>query len=732
MSMVKPGASHEDREIDLSMLLGQIRENRWLIFGVILFSYLCSAFYASRQIPQYASSLILQIEPGRQSGVGGLPGQLSQQLTMGGGGSSFEATQIALIKSRVVLATVVNRLGLDINISPEQSISWIKRHIFRKKLNIKVKKFKIPHVMINKPFSLVLDKKNHFFLYTQSGKPLLKGEVGKNVSNHDKTISIFVSKTDAPIGTKFIVSKKLDEDVAGSLRNRILISDLGENRQNTGVLEIGMTDADPKRVVDILNEIGKTIQAKDIHQNAVEASKTLAFLYQQLPITKHDLEKSETALNRYRAKTGKIDMKLQAQYLLNQLTDIEQQLSKLRVEKIDKLQHYTIEHPVLIALNTKVGELQRERDLLESQLKKLPASDQVTVNLMREVEVKNSLYLVLLNKIQELQVVKAGVVSNIRILSLAKLPTAPQPFKNVVLYLSSVLLGLVISLIFIFTRKLIHPRVEDPRWCEQHFNLVNLAIVPYSKEQSASFLRKDGIVPGAQQISLLAHVAPRNLSIESLRSLRTTLQVRLACTTNNIVSILGISPGVGKTFISANLGYLLATSGKRVLLVDTDLRRGTLHKYFNIPPSPGLAEVLNKEKTLSEVIAPTIHENLMIIPRGIYPNDPSELLSGEIFKNILKETSSLFDIVVIDTAPVLLVTDAVLVGVHAGTNYLVLAANSHQPNEIEMTINRLVNAGVTLNGSIFNFHKQTLRSDSAYYNKYGYKYNYYYHDNASS
>ena len=160
--------------------------------------------------------------------------------------------------------------------------------------------------MINKPFSLVLDKKNHFFLYTQSGKPLLKGEVGKNVSNHDKTISIFVSKTDAPIGTKFIVSKKLDEDVAGSLRNRILISDLGENRQNTGVLEIGMTDADPKRVVDILNEIGKTIQAKDIHQNAVEASKTLAFLYQQLPITKHDLEKSETALNRYRAKTGKL------------------------------------------------------------------------------------------------------------------------------------------------------------------------------------------------------------------------------------------------------------------------------------------------------------------------------------------------------------------------------------------------------------------------------------------
>ena len=269
---------------------------------------------------------------------------------------------------------------------------------------------------------------------------------------------------------------------------------------------------------------------------------------------------------------------------------------------------------------------------------------------------------------------------------------------------------------------MLYPRVDDPHWGERHFDLINVAIVPYSKEQFANTSQQLNNTL-SKPSPLLAEANPRNLAIESLRSLRTTLQVKLSSESNNIVSILGVSPGVGKSFVSANLAYLFAIAGKRVVVVDTDMRRGTLHKYFNVAPVPGLAEILSNQKTLAETLMPTSHANLMVVSRGTYPLDPSELLASKHFKELLTTLSGQFDIVIVDTPPVLLVTDAVLIGVHAGTNYLVVGAGEHQPAEIEMSIKRLTNAGITLNGSIFNYNKQ---SSSNQYG--GQKYGAYYDD----
>jgi tyrosine-protein kinase Etk/Wzc len=315
----------------------------------------------------------------------------------------------------------------------------------------------------------------------------------------------------------------------------------------------------------------------------------------------------------------------------------------------------------------------------------------------------------------------------VRILSYAQFPDAPLPSKTIITCFGSAIIGLIMSVIVIWGRKMLHPRVEDPHWTEKHFNLSNLAIIPYSKEQ----LEATGRLQITKTLPLLAHANPRNLAIESLRSLRTSLQVTLACATNNIISILGVCPGVGKSFVSANLAYLLAAGGKRVLLIDGDLRRGTLHKYFSVESSQGLAEVLSQNLPLEQALRSTMHDNLTLLPRGDYPQDPSELLISERFKSLIELLSQRFDVVVFDTAPILLVTDAVVVSNYSATNYLVLGAGVHRPGEIELVLKRLSSSNVQVHGTIFNFHRMATKMGSYgskyYYNKYR-SYSYYYDD----
>lgn len=709
--------SYPDGEIDLSRMFHLLWKNKWLISIVMLMTLSLGIFYAGRQVPQYQSELLFQIEANRQSGAG-ISARLPQQLIFGGARNDSETTQIALIKSRFILAPVVESLGLNIRAVPKQS--FLGQFFFPSKAKIGISQFQVPRQEVNKKFTLIADRANRFRLYDSTERLILQGRVGKLAKSQDQTFSLLVSALSQPSNAAFYLTKMSDAKIVASLQTRLKITDLGENRQNTGVLMLTLSDPNPESAVHILNTIGKIVLVKDIEKNAEEASKTLDFLNHQLPITKTDLEKSELELNGYRAKSGKIDIKLQAEYLLKQLTDIDKQLGELRINKIDMLQRYTTEHPFIIALKTKIRESKIDRSELEKQLKELPSSDQIAVNLMRDVEVKNALYMLLLNKIQELQVVKAGIVSDVRILSFAKLPHESLPQKRQLIYLASLLLGFLLSLSFVFVRKLLFPLVDDPHWSERHFDLVNVAIVPYSKEQHVTYIKGQSL----KHLPLLAYVNPKSSSIESLRSLRTTLQIRLSCQVNNIVSILGVSPGIGKTFVSANIAYLLATAGKRVVVIDTDMRRGTLNKYYNLPPSPGLAEVLLREKTIVEALMPTIHENLMILPRGSYPDAPSELLTSEHFNDLVHMLSEQFDVVVIDTPPVLLVTDAIIISVHAGTNYLVIGAAEHQPAEIEMTIKRLSSAGITLNGSIFNYHKFASVAKNGYGYGYGYSYKY--------
>ena len=707
--------SEEQR--DLSQIFYFFAENKWLIILITCATLVCGIFFLSMQIPQYQADAIIQIEDAK-GGSGIHVGRNLATMLDGASSENASAIQMALIRSRYILSPVIQANGLDIVAEPKQL--WIMRKLVpfvSSSKKIQVKSFKTPPKLLNKGFSLVYDKPGHFCLYSETGELIIQGAIGRLITSTDHQISLEIEAIDAPLGSEFILKKQPEFQAIQSLLKHFKITDLGSGRQPTGVLQITLTGPDPEKLMHVLDSIANIVSNKNAEKKSLEAAKTLTFLHQQLPLAKKSLEKAETDLSKYRTKSGQINIKAQSQALFAQLVTLDKQRAKLQIDKVNKLRRYTLEHPLMFQLNDRIKGIDRVRHQLEKKLKHIPVSDQIAVSFMRDVKATNSLYLILLNKIQELKVIKEGTISDVHILSYAKLPQLSLPPRRDLVYVWSIFLGLLLSAVIILMRKNFSPRVNDPHWCERKFGIVNLAIIPYSKEQSTNM----GQFKNTSKVSppLLAFRSTHNSSIESLRSLRTSLHVSLCSTSNNIITILGISPAVGKTFISCNLAYLLATSGKRVLLIDADLRRGALHNQFNIPSKPGLADLLTSKATREQVITEGCHPNLSILPCGNYPSDPSELLMSEVFKKWLKTFSKDYDLVIIDTAPLLWVTDGVLVGTLSGINFLVLGANMHRPTEIEMTAKRLSSAGVKLDGTIFNFHTSKIKQG---YDYGGYKY----------
>ena len=285
------------------------------------------------------------------------------------------------------------------------------------------------------------------------------------------------------------------------------------------------------------------------------------------------------------------------------------------------------------------------------------------------------------------------------------------------------MLGLFLSLLVIFVSRKLQSGVEDPDEAERQLGIPVFASVPHSDLQEK--LDKTGKRRGQEGVLLTQH-ANEDPAIESLRSLRTTLHFRLIDAPNNILLITGPSPSVGKTFITTNLGAVLALSGKRVVIVDCDLRKGIIHRQLKITRSPGLSELIAETTEISEALHQTYIENLSVIPSGKLPPNPAELLLNKNFSLHLKALSSSFDFVLLDAPPVLAVTDAAILGRQAGTTLVLARAGRHSMHELEQTVKRLQQAGVEVRGMIFNdMALYSSRYSYGYgYKRYTYQYSY--------
>jgi tyrosine-protein kinase Etk/Wzc len=370
----------------------------------------------------------------------------------------------------------------------------------------------------------------------------------------------------------------------------------------------------------------------------------------------------------------------------------------------------------------------------------LPEVQQELLSLMRDVEVGNEIYMLLLAKTQELDIVRAGTVGNVRIIDVAEVNTAsPVKPKKPLIVIIATLLGGMLAVAIVLIQKAINQGVENPSQIEA-IGLPVYASVPYSLLQDKldklvkvkKSKEKDNLnstnnfkAKSTEKSHLLAIENPADITIEALRNLRTSLHFAMIEADNNLLIISGPSPEVGKSFISVNLAVILAESGKKVLLIDADMRRGYLHKLMALKPEQGLSEYLSGQESLEGIIKPTAVADLDIITRGSIPPNPSELLMHKNFSHLNDAVRTRYDIVIIDTPPVLAVTDAAIIGGYGGTLLLVTRYGQNTLKEIDYTRQRLEQNGIDVKGVVFNGVVKKASNTYGYYGNYGY-YNYEY------
>ena len=449
-----------------------------------------------------------------------------------------------------------------------------------------------------------------------------------------------------------------------------------------------------------------------MERRSAEAENTLKFLETQLPTLKQEMDAAEAAYNTYRQSRGSLDLNLETQSVLQSLVEVDNQIVALKQERDELRQSFTSEHPRVQAVDQRLDRLRERRKQFDSDVNKLPDTQQKVLRLARDVEVSTTLYTNLVNTAQQLRVSKAGTVGDVRIIDAAAVVSERVGMKTSVKIAISAVLGLLVSLGIVWLKRSLRVVIEDPEVIESQFGLPVYATIPHSEDEVALFSRARKGKHG----ELLAVSKPEDDAIESLRGLRTTIHFALMDASHNSILITGSSPGLGKSFISKNLGAVLAQAGARVLIIDADLRRGHINKEFGLRREVGVSEYVAGTVKLEDIVKPTAVPNLWVVTTGQIPPNPSELLMHLRFEQMLQQLGEQFDTLIIDAPPILAVSDAAIIGRLAGATLMVARAGHHPVSELEQAVKRLNHAGVYVKGFVFN----DLNTDRQRY-RYGYK-----------
>lgn len=701
----------DEEELDLGELIGVLVENRWLIVAIVLASLLIGGFNAWTATPIYQADGLLQVE-NNQSGIG--------DLDFSGIYETYAETsaEIEILKSRSVLGAVVDKLNLEIMGQPDYApyigAALARRQPPGERPKIQVDTLDVSATMVGQRLTLVALGSSNFEVLDESGAVNARGKVGETVGG--EKLSLFVSSLQADDGQRFLIWRRSRIAAMNSIKSALTVEERGDW---SGVLAITIEGTDPESVSQQVDAIANAYVRQNVERKSAEAENTLAFLDEQLPVVRLDMEAAEVALNTYRLEKGSVDLPLETQSILQTIVGVEGQLSEFQRERDKLIQAFTDVHPTVIALDRQIGSLNRQLDGLNRQVRELPSTQQEVLRLVRDVEVNTALYTSLLNTAQELRVMKAGTVGNVRVIDYAIVPARPFKPSRSRIVLLSLLLGGFAGVATAFAKKALKAGVDDPNLIEKHVNIPVYASISHSNRQDR--LYKDMRSKKSKR-AILAVDAPNDPAIESLRNLRTALHFGMMNVNNNCIMIAGPSPQVGKSFVSVNLAAVLTSNDKKVLLIDADLRRGHLHEYLGLERENGLSDFISGNIPIGDAFHETAVPGLTLIPTGTIPPNPAELLLHERFSNCLSVLTPRYDHIIIDSPPILAVTDATIIGQMVGGTLMVLRAGQHPMREIEQAVKALKQSQVNLRGMLFNdVNVQSQRYGAG---KYSYQYTY--------
>ncbi|MGC9230423.1 polysaccharide biosynthesis tyrosine autokinase [Acinetobacter baumannii] len=709
--------------IDLKELFFSLIAQWKLIALCIILSLVCALLYLRVTPDTYSVDALVQVEDSKGASAA-LLGDLSNMIEQ----KSPAQAEIEILKSRLVLGSVIKDLHLNIQISStentlthrllsdvEYKTEYNKQAVIFKDgfKSFEIRQFEIPAYYLDKNLYLSFDKQSFRLTDHNTEQTILTLPLNQlnQVAGPHGTWKVAIFTRDQFNTTYNITNLSLPAAVNLVSSNY----SVAERGKLTGVLGLNYQGEDKQHITKVLNAILATYSAQNIERRSAESAQTLKFLDEQLPDLKKQLDDAERQFNKFRQQYNTVDVTKESELYLTQSITLETKKAELEQKQAEMAAKYTAEHPAMREINGQLGAINKQIGELNSTLKQLPDVQRQYLQLYREVEVKTQLYTALLNSYQQLRIAKAGEIGNVRIVDTAVEPVKPIKPKSLLVLVISLFLGGFIGMLIAVLRNMLRTGIKDSGQIENELDLPVYATVPRSpiQESRIKILKKKKSIP------ILAVKNSDDIAIESLRSIRTAIHFALANAKNNIIMIAGPSPEVGKSFISTNLATIFAQGDKRVLLIDADMRRGYMHKYFDVDVKPGLSELLSGQADLQKVLHKTQVANLDVITRGKSPTNPSEILSSNQFKELLEQLQSQYDHIIIDTPPVLAVTDGIIISQYTGVNLIVARYAKSQMKELELTLNRFEQAGVKVNGFILN---DIQRASAGY----GYGYNYAY------
>ncbi|OED75354.1 tyrosine-protein kinase [Vibrio cyclitrophicus ZF65] len=710
--------SHTDNsdEIDLGKLLGILLDAKWLIMVTTFAFAVFGIAFALLSTPIYKADALIQIEEKSSGGISSMVGDMGDLFSQ----ESSATTEVEIIKSRMILGETVDKFNLTTVTEP--SYAPIVGKGFARLTgdinHIVVSRFALPSYASDygHTIQIVDAEKGTYQLVRDDERVILKGKVGELATADD--YSLFVAGFESHNGFEFSIAKQTRLEAIEWLKSSLSLSEQGKQ---TGILKLSFEGENKQQISEILNHISQIYFLQNVKRNSAEAEKSLSFLESHLPGIKSELTGYEDTLNNYRQENESIDLGLEAQSTLKVMVELEAQLNELTFKESEISQRFTKDHPAYKSLLDKRKTLLGEKERLNKQVQKLPKTQREVLRMTRDVEVNQQIYIQLLNKVQELSIIKAGTVGNVRILDDAQAyARAVKPKKPLIVVLAT-LLGGMLSVAFVLVKAAFHRGVESPDQIEQ-IGLPVYAAVPKSDlqiELTNRFKSKKKQTKGTQ--ALLAESNPADLSVEALRGLRTSLHFAMLEAKNNVLMISGPAPGIGKSFISTNFAAVAAKTGQKVLLIDADMRKGYLQQSFGVNWDNGLSDVLSGKQEFAQSIKATPVDNLDIITRGQVPPNPSELLMHPRFAELMEWASKEYDLVIVDTPPVLAVTDPSIVGAFAGTTLMVARYGQNTIKEIDVARHRFEQSGIEVKGVIFNAIEKKASSSYGYgYYNYAY------------
>jgi len=702
LQQLRKKTEDENASLKSAVFFRSILKNGWLICSVSLLVAMIGIIYALTVTPIYEANILIQIKR-------------NVSLSNDFQGDTPVATEVEILRSRSVISKAVESLKLDISVEPKKFpvigtlIGGKNKKISNPGLfgyggyvwgeeQARISVLNLPDALLGRLFTLTVIRQGEFILTQKESSISIRGkteEIAKTGTKYGE-IEILVTRIPNKPGAQFLVKRIPKFQAVEQLQKSLTVSESGKQ---SNMISVSLKGSKPELISKILNEIGDEYVRQHIAQKSEKAEKALLFYTQKIDSAKQKLQNSDDKVAQIRRNWGIFDVSEEAKNLSQQSVVLQAQLTESKQKKDELLSRFLEQHPAVVLANKRIQQLNDDLATIRVKSKELAAAENEFVGLSRDKQINNELNAELISTRYKLDRAISDNDAQVHLVDRAEVPgqaiTLRATTMIVVACLAGVLLGLIASII----KNAFISGIGGPREIEQLLGLMVSAAIPHCVDRNV--LNKN---TGKHEDELLSptRIEPSEEAVESLRILRSTVQFLMRNSVQNIIMITGPTPGVGKSFITANFAMVLAATGKRVLLIDCDMRKGNLHQYFGLNRANGLSNMLAIDQGGEPLIHRNVVTNVDFISSGKLPPEPAELLSSVNFGRLLRTLSTRYDYILLDTAPVLTFSDPLIIGVHAELIFNVVRDGASSMSDAEETVRRLNRAGLIVTGIILN------------------------------